>query len=189
MQTLQDEKIVELFWNREEAAIWESERQYGKYCYAIAFHVLRAREDSDECVNDTWLRAWNAIPPQRPKLLQAFLGRITRNLAFDRFRAWKTGKRGSGEILLVLEELEECVPAAQDTEETVEDWELERVLGRFLQSLPERDCGIFLERYWYSKSVREISRGYSLKESSIKSCLFRSREKLRVFLEEEGVRL
>ena len=112
-----DNKILDLYWGRDETAITESDKQYGKYCYSIAYRILSSHEDSEECVNETWLNAWHAIPPQRPDRLSLFLGRITRNLSFDKFRANRTAKRGGGEIVLILDELNACVPSATSTEQ------------------------------------------------------------------------
>lgn len=184
---MKDEEIIELYWNRNESAISESERQFGGYCYSIAYNILNNKEDSDECVNDTWLKAWKAIPPQRPNKLSLFLGRITRNLSFDKFKARKTKKRGEGEMMLVLEELDECIPLVSNVEKVVLDEELDKIINRFLHTLPERECNIFLARYWYSKSLAEIAQQFSMKENNVKANLFRSRMKLRIYLEKEGV--
>lgn len=184
---MKDEEIIALYWNRNEAAISESARQYGGYCYSIAYHILNSKEDSDECVNDTWLKAWNAMPPHRPHRLSLFLGRITRNLSFDKSRAGKARKRGGGEIALVLEELDECVPSASDVEGTVMDEELDKMINRFLHTLPERECDIFLGRYWYGEPLAEIAGMFFMKENNVKASLFRSRMKLKAYLEKEGV--
>ena len=128
---MRDTEIIALYWNRDERAITETTESYGNYCYSMAFHILHDKEDSDECVNDTWFRAWNAIPPQRPKRLAIFLGTITRNLSFDKWKHKNAIKRGSGEMELALDELVECVPTGQSTEEAVEAAELERMLNQF----------------------------------------------------------
>lgn len=186
-RSLKDTEILDLYWAREERAISESQNTYGNYCYSIAWRILHTREDSDECVNDTWLRAWNAIPPSRPNRLALFLGTITRNLSLDRWKERHAVKRGRGEMVVALDELAECVPDARGTEEAVEAAELERLLNRFLRTLPERECNVFLRRYWYVEEYAEIARRYGMKLNTVKTSLFRTRAKLREYLEGEGV--
>lgn len=184
---LRDTDIIRLYWDRNEQAIAETAESYGKYCYSIAFHILHDKEDSDECVNDTWFRAWNAIPPQRPKRLAIFLGTITRNLSFDKWKHKNALKRGSGEMELALDELAECVPAVHSTEEAVEAAELERLLNQFLHTLPEKECSIFLRRYWYVEEYSEIAKSYGMNLNTVKTSLFRTRKKLKDYLEQEGI--
>lgn len=184
---MQDSDILNLYWERNEQAITETQKTYGNYCYSIAYHILRDREDSDECVNDTWFRAWNAIPPKRPNRLELFLGTITRNLSFDRWKHKNALKRGSGDMELALDELVECVPAVQSTEEAVEAAELERLINEFLHTLPKKECNVFLRRYWYVEEYSEIAGRYGMKLNSVKTSLFRTRAKLRDYLEQEGV--
>lgn len=184
---MQDEEIVDLFWERKERAIEETQRSYGKYCFSIAYNILRDDRDSEECVNDTWLRAWNVIPPKRPERLSIFLGTITRNLSFDKWKYKNADKRGSGIMEAELEELLECVPSAQSTEEVVEAAELERSINRFLHTLPEKECNIFLRRYWYVEEYHEIAGRYRMNLNSVKTSLFRTRKKLKRYLEQEGV--
>ena len=182
-----DAKILDLYWEREEQAIYESQKAYGKYCYHVAWSILYSKEDSDECVNDTWLRAWNAIPPKRPGKLALFLGTITRNLSLDRWKERRAMKRGKGEMELALDELAECLPDAHNTEAEAEAAELERLVNDFLQRLPERECNIFLRRYWYVEEYSDIARRYDMKLNTVKTSLFRTRGKLREYLEREGV--
>ena len=184
---MRDTEILDLYWAREERAISETQLSYGSYCYSIAWHILYDREDSDECVNDTWLRAWNAIPPKRPSRLAVFLGTITRNLSLDRWKEKHTMKRGNGEIMLALDELAECVPDVRNTEAEAESAELERMLNDFLHTLPERECNVFLRRYWYVEEYGEIARRYGMKLNTVKTSLFRTRAKLREYLEREGI--
>lgn len=184
---MRDAEILDLYWARDEQAIEETQRSYGKYCHSIAYHILHDREDSDECVNDTWLRAWNAIPPGRPERLALFLGTITRNLSFDRWKRKKAKKRGGGEMELALDELMECVPSSHSTEEAVEAAELERLIDEFLHTLPERECSIFLRRYWYVEEYSEIARRFRMNLNTVKTSLFRTRIKLREYLEQEGI--
>lgn len=184
---MKDAEIVDLYWARDERAIGETQERYGGYCYSIAWHILYDREDADECVNDTWLRAWNAMPPGRPGRLALFLGTITRNLSLDRWKGKRTRKRGGGEMELALEELAECIPDARSTEDAVATAELERLIDAFLHSLPEKDCNIFLRRYWYVEEYAEIAERYALKLGTVKTSLFRTRNKLKRYLEKEGI--
>lgn len=186
---LEDCAIIDLYWAREEQALTETAEKYGGMCHSIAYHILQNRQDTEECVNDTWLRAWNAMPPQRPTVLSAFLSRITRNLSLDRYKAGRAGKRGGGQMTLALEELGECIPAESSVEEAVQLQELTAVLDRFLRELPEKECCLFLRRYWYVNSTREIAERYQMAEGSVKSTLHRVRKKLKVCLEQEGIEL
>lgn len=133
---MDDTKIIDLFWMRSESAISETANKYGSYCHLIAFRILHNDRDSEECVNDTWLGAWNAMPPKRPTVLSTFLGRITRNLSLDRWKQYNAKKRGSGEITVALEELQECIPAPVGVETTLDDMALADTLSRFILSLP-----------------------------------------------------
>ena len=184
---MEDNQIIALFWARDEKALTETEQKYGSYCRTIAYNILQSREDSEECVNDTWLRAWNAMPPQRPNILQAFLGKITRNLSLDRYKLGRAAKRGGGQTDVALEELEQCIPAGGNVEEAVALNELSRLLDDFLRTLPERECCIFLRRYWFVDSTADIARRYKMPEGSVKSGLYRTRQKLRDYLEKAGV--
>lgn len=184
---MEDAAIIDLYWAREERALSETETKYGSYCRSIAHNILHSREDTEECVSDTWLRAWNAMPPQRPSVLSAFLGRITRNLSFDRCRKQTAEKRGGGSVMLALDELSECVPSRASVEGELEQKELAAVIDRFLRTLPARECDIFMRRYWYVDSVQTIAARYDMKENTAKSVLFRTREKLRRYLAAEGI--
>lgn len=186
-KTVQDHQIVQLYWDRAEDAIAQSEQKYGGYCYAIAQNLLGVREDSEECVSDTWLNAWQAMPPQRPARLAAFLGRITRNLALDRWRRTVAAKRGAGQTALLLEELAECLPAPGGAEDWLDERELTALLDRFLAGLAPQTRLIFLRRYWYGCPVRQIAADCGLTESKVKMTLLRTREKLRTVLEKEGI--
>ena len=186
---MEDSKIIDLYWARNEQALTETDLKYGSLCRTIAYNILHNTEDSEECVNDTWLRAWHTMPPQRPSVLQAFLGKITRNLSLDRYKAARAEKRGGGQLPLALAELGDCIPAAGSVEETLEMQEITRALDRFLRSIPERDCCIFLRRYWFVDSTREIAKRYDLAEGTVKSVLHRTRSKLKHWLEQEGIAL
>lgn len=183
---MEDHAIVDLYWSRDPEAIRQTGEKYGGYCRAIARNILSDRRDAEECVNDTWLGAWNAMPENRPGLLAPFLGKITRNLALTRWRAARAEKRGGGELPLVLDELSECVSSA-DTLQTLEAAELENEINRFLGTLPERECGVFLRRYWFTEPMADIARRYGMRENTVRTSLFRSREKLRRYLEKEGL--
>ncbi len=185
--TMEDSQIIDLYWARSEQAVQETDTKYGGYCRAIAHNILKSLEDSEECVADTWLRAWNAMPPQRPSVLSAFLGRITRNLSFDRYKAARAEKRGGDSFPAALDELSECVPAMGGVEQTMDERELGRAIDRFLRTVPEKQCSLFLRRYWYAESISQIAARYSMKENTVKSVLFRTREQLRAFLQKEGI--
>jgi len=156
---MEDSNIIELYWERNDDAISESAKRYGRYCKKIANNILHSREDADECVNDTWLGAWKAIPPHRPDNLSTFLGKITRNLSYNKFKSMYADKRGGGEIPVVLDELYECIPSSSSVEDEVEMAELETIINQFLHSLPELPCNVFLWRYCFVESISEIARG------------------------------
>ena len=183
---MEDHAIVDLYWSRNPEAIRRTGEKYGAYCRAIARNILPDRRDAEECVNDTWLNAWNAMPENRPSLLAPFLGKITRNLAFTRWRAGRAEKRGGGELPLVLDELAECV-SGEDTLQAVEAVELEETVNLFLRTLPERECSVFLRRYWFTEPAADIAKRYGMREATVRTSLFRSREKLRRYLEKEGL--
>lgn len=186
-EPVNDAEIIELYFARDEQAIVSTQEKYGKYCYSIALNILFDREDSEECVNDTWMRTWNAIPPQRPNKLQIFLGTITRNLAFDRYKSKRAQKRGGGTMEVALDELSECIPSTDTIENLVVADELEQILHRFLRSLPEKECNVFLRRYWYVEEYQEIANRYRIKLNTVKTILFRVRGKLKAYLEQEGI--
>lgn len=183
---MEDNIIVELYWQKNENAINETSRKYGAYCFAIADNILHNKEDSEECVNDTWLKAWNAMPPQRPTKLQMFLAKITRNLSFNRFNARSAEKRGGGEIILVLDELAECIACETDVASEYEVKELGQSIRMFVHMLPERDGNIFVRRYFFAESVTEISKRYGLTDNHTMVILSRIRKKLKTHLTKEG---
>jgi len=186
---MEDCQIVDLYWRRDGEAIAETNIRYGKYCYTIAWNILSDIQDAEECVNDTWMGAWNAMPVHRPDRLAPFLGKITRSLAFNKSKAKSAGKRGGGELSLALDELEICVPCSSSAEQCVQDAELERLVNQFLYTLPKKDCNIFLRRYWYVEPLTVIAKKYNLKLNTVKTSLYRSRIKLKSYLEKEGVSL
>ena len=184
---MKDEEIVALYWQRNEDAIQETSQKYGAYLTKIAHNVLSNPEDSEECVNDTYLRVWEAIPPQCPEKLSTFLGKITRNLALNRYKYYLREKRGNGQTALVIDEINECIPALNSTEEAVEEQLLVELLNQFLYSLPVQKRKIFLRRYWYMSSIQEIAKDYGFSESKVKMILLRTRNKLKQVLEKEGI--
>lgn len=186
---MDDSSIVQLYWQRDEKAIEASEEKYGGYCHKIAWNILQSKEDAEECVADTWMGAWRAMPPHRPQRLATFLGKITRNLSCNRLNAQMAVKRGGGEITLVLDELLECIPASNTVEKTIEDEQLGQAMNTFLYTLPERECNVFLRRYWYVESFEEIANRYHLKAGNVKMIVSRVRRKLRNYLEKEGFTL
>ncbi len=183
---MEDRQIVELYWQRNADAIIETNNQYGAYCFTIADNILHNKEDSEECVNDTWLNAWNAIPPQKPSRLQMFLAKITRNISFNRFNARTAEKRGGGEIVLVLDELEECLASGSDVESIYEAKELGQCIQLFVRRLPERDGNVFVRRYFFTEPVSMIATRYGLSENYVMVILSRTRKKLKTYLMKEG---
>lgn len=184
---MDDTEIIALFFARSEDAISRTAQKYGDYCRAIAGSILRSREDCDECLQDVWYRAWESIPPSKPQSLRAYLGCLTRNLAISRWRRERSKKRGGREFLLSLEELGDCVPAQDDPAAVLDRLALTQALRRFLAAQRETDRRIFLQRYWYFRSVREIAQSLGLTESSVKISLYRGRKALRRLLEQEGI--
>ncbi len=186
---MEDHKIIDLYWQRSENAIGETSAKYGGYCKSISVNILQSNEDAEECVNDTYLHAWRAIPPDRPSAFRVWLGRITRNLSLDRYKRARAQKRGGGEVELLLSELEGCIPAPGGVEKTLEDREIAALIGRFLQGQKQLSRLVFLRRYYYADSVGQIARRFGMGESGVKSNLFRTRNALKAYLESEGIAL
>jgi len=186
---MEDKQIIKLYFARAESAIEETANKYGKYCHVIAYNILYNDEDSEECVNDTYLKAWNVMPPQCPNILSAFLGKITRNLALDKYRYNNRKKRGGSQIAFALEELEDCIPAKNTVEQAIEDEALVEVLNNFLEGLAEENRKFFMQRYWYMRTIREIATEYGVSESKVKMVLMRCRNQLKQILEQEGIAL
>ena len=182
---MDDNEIVELYWKRSEKAITETSKKYSNYCHYISYNILHNDEDVKECLNDTYLRAWNAIPPERPTYLASFLGKITRNLSLNRYKQNTTKKRGFGQTELALSELEDCIPAKSDVEQTIDEMILVETLNNFLAALPKINRMIFVRRYWYLSKINDIAEEYSMSESKVKSMLFRTRNELKKHLEKE----
>ena len=183
---MEDSQIIELYWQKNTDAISETAGKYGAYCFAIADNILHNPEDSEECVNDTWLHAWNAIPPQKPKVLRMFLAKITRNLSIDRYNARNAAKRGGGEIALILDELGECLGGGADTEAAYEAKELRQCIQRFVRALPERDGNVLVRRYFFAEPIADIAKRYGLTENHVTVMLSRMRKKLKAYLLKEG---
>lgn len=183
---MDDDKIVELFWQRSESAIRETEKKYGRYIRYIAYRILVNHEDAKECENDVYLKTWNNIPPDRPNILSAFLAKITRNLALDRYDKLHTKKRGAGQVDMVLEELSDCIPDSDSASDFADEFALSEVISKFLHTLPEQTCNIFVRRYWYMSTNREIASLYHISETNVGSILHRTRILLKEYLEKEG---
>lgn len=182
---LEDEKILALYWARDAAAIEETGAKYGERLLCLSSRMLHIREDAEECVNDTYLGAWNAIPPTWPAHFFAFLAKLCRNLACNRLDWLHAGKRHA-EVVPLTEELAACVPGTDGAREQ-EMRELGALLSAFLRSLPQESRLFFLRRYWFMDSVKDIAARYAVSESRVKTSLFRTRGKLRAYLEKEGV--
>ncbi len=183
---MEDKEIVSLYWERNETALSETALKYGNYCKSIAKNILGNEEDAMECVNDTYFKAWNSIPPHRPKILSTYLGKITRNLSFDRFRRNAAQKRGGGELALVLDELAECVSGKDSTEQAFEAKELAQTINAFLDSLSKEKCDLFLCRYWYALPIAEIAGRFGMTQGHVSVTLNRLRKQLRTYLTERG---
>lgn len=186
---MKDTSIVALYWRRDEQAIAESAAKYGAYCHSIANNILRSRRDAEECVNDTWLHAWNAMPPHRPSVLRTFLGKITRHLSFDLYKRQRRQKRGGGEFELVLDELAEIVSGQEDPENEILKRELADEIDRYLNTLPEEKRNLFILRYWYADSIPDIAGRCGMSENHVSVTLSRIRRRLREHLEERGYAL
>ena len=186
---MNDAEIVLLYWERNEQAIPATAEKYENYCTTIARNILGNREDAEECVNDTYLHAWNAMPPHRPAILATFLGKITRNLSLNRFRHNTADKRGGGALPAVLDELSELVSGGDDVEQAFHTGELVKAIDAFLDTLsPEKRC-IFVRRYWYTDSISDIAVRFGMKDGAVTMTLSRLRKKLHSYLEERGFEL
>jgi len=180
---VEDMTILDLYWKRDEDAISQTEKKYGRYCHSIAYNILFSDEDAEECVNDTYLKVWNSIPPERPRIFKSFIGRITRNLALDRYDYNTAEKRGGTSV--ILSELDECIP--DTSEDSADDLALSAAINSFLASLSQRTRTVFMQRYFYACSVKQISESVGMTEVNVKVTLLRTRAKLRAHLEKEGI--
>lgn len=183
---MEDERIIAMLWARDENAIAALQQKYKAYCFAIAMRVLCDVQDAEEVLNDTWLAAWNSIPPYTPQKLAAFVGKLTRNTALKKYRTHTAQKR-SNAVTVSLEELQECVPTEHTAEDLLQERELSGIIDRFLRAQPVHVRRIFVRRYWYFDSVSEIAARYNCSESRVKMILLRTRAKLADYLKKEGV--
>ena len=183
---MQDKDIIALYFARNEDAISATADKYGPYCYTVAHNIVPVHEDAEECVNDTWLAAWESIPPKVPDILKLFLAKITHSKAINLWKMKTAKKRGADEVTLVLDELAEVVSGGNDPAEDVLAGQLSESIDTFLHSLPQRDRQLFVRRYFYTEPVREIARSAGLTESNVSVVLHRTRGKLKAHLEKEG---
>lgn len=186
---MDDESIIKLYLERSEDAIIETAKKYSGYCRYISNNILHNNEDAEECVNDTYLSAWNSIPPKHPDHLAGYLGKITRNHSLNKYKQYTAAKRGKGDITLVLSELEECTAATEDVESTIDEMILIDALDHFLEKLPKIKRMVFVRRYWYLSTIKDIGMQYGISESKVKSMLFRTRNDLKNYFEKEGIYL
>ena len=184
---MEDSKIMELYWRREEQAIEETRIAYGGKLLPLSERILQNRQDAEENVSDTYLRAWQTIPPERPRYFLAFLQRICRNLAFDRLD-WRQAEKRNGQLVALTAELEQCIPDTRQ-ELQIESRQIRALLEAFLRELPKQSRILFLRRYLYGDSISEIAQRYGLGESKVKMQLLRTRKRLHTFLEQEGMAL
>ena len=184
---MEDKQIVDLYWERSEIAILETSKKYGKMCYSIAYKILRNNEDSEECLNDTYMGAWNSMPTNRPNVLTAFLAKITRTLSINKYVYNSAQKRGGGESTLALDELTNHIQSADNTETIINEIHLSRVLNEFLDSLSERNHDIFLSRYWENSTIAEIADMYGMNQNTVKTALHRMKEAFREILINEEI--
>lgn len=183
---MEDAKIIRMFLERKEEGIKELERKYKRYCQTIAHNILSSQEDADECVNDTYLAVWNSIPPNRPNNLMAYLGKITRNLALDKREKQKAAKR-EAKALILIEEIAEVFVNEQDA--LTDEIALREAINKFLKQLPKEKRVLFMRRYFFFDSVKEIAKAEKVSEGQIKTALFRIRLELKDYLLEEGITL
>ena len=186
---MEDREIIALYTARSEDAIAATDEQYGDYCRSIAMRILHNELDAEECVSDTWWHTWSVIPPQAPSCLRTFLGTITRRLSLDRYEKRMTQKRGAGEVPLLLDELADCIPTAENGDTQTEAIVIRDTLDRFLTQLPARERWLFLRRYWFADSVEELARTVHMRENAVCVTLHRTRRKLKTALEKEGIAL
>lgn len=184
---MDDKAILDLYWARSEKAISETDTKYGAYCFCIAYNILNNREDSEESVSDTYLAAWNSMPPKRPAVLSAFLGKITRYISLDHWKKRSRLKRGGGEVELCLEELEDCVSGRESTEDKIIRKETIAAVNQFLSTLSEAERKVFLCRYWYLESVKDIADRFGFSPNRTSVLLRRVRQKLNAHLAKEGL--
>lgn len=186
---MDDAHLIALYWQRSESAIAETAAKYGGYCYTIAYRILANPQDSEECVNDTYFKLWESIPPTYPRIFSAFIGKITRRLALNRYAYLTAAKRGGGQVPLALDELSECIPDHNTPAKLAQEQELTQAINAFLHTLSPEVRKIFLQRYWALMPIREIASLYGLTEGKVKMTLLRTRAKFKQHLQKEGITL
>ena len=184
---MEDKQIVDLYWEKDENAIKQTQEKYGNYCFSIANNILHNNEDSQEVLNDTYMAAWEAMPPHRPLILSTFLGKITRRLSINKWRFNNAEKRGGGQIQLSFDELSECIADDRSIKEELDAKLLAESIDEFLSTLKENERKVFVCRYWYFDSVADIAKSFTYTHSKVKMMLKRTRDKLREHLEKEGI--
>lgn len=184
---MDDTSIIALFFSRDEEAIVQSDVKYGQYCKSISFNILNDHLDAEECTNDTYLQAWNTIPPTKPNCLKAYLGRIVRNISLNKYKAKLTQKRKSDELSIAYDELENIFASNQSIDEHIDEMHLRDLIEKFLDEQTSENRKIFIARYWYFEPIIEIATKLCISESKTKMSLLRMRNSLRNFLEQEGV--
>ena len=182
---MEDAGILALYFARDEQALAETQKKYGPSLFSVSYQILRCQQDAEECVNDTYIRAWNAIPPTKPTFLGAFLLKITRNLSLSYYKAARAAKRGGGQVEALTQELSDCVTGSPEL--LLEAAELSRLLDKFLRTLPQKERCVFLRRYWYCDSISDIAAQCHMASGTVKSSLHRTRGKLKRYLQEEGI--
>ena len=183
---MQDKEIISLFFSRDQKALSEVSQKYGAYCYSLAFNIVLQHEDAEECVNDTWLSAWNSIPPQKPDILKYFLAKITRSKAIDRLKKYRAKKRGADEVAVVLEELSDCIEGGFNPQQEILNCELSNIINAFLSTIPIRDRQLFVRRYFYTESINDIASKAGMNNNNVSVSLHRTRAKLKDHLKKEG---
>ncbi|MBR6526409.1 MAG: RNA polymerase sigma factor [Lachnospiraceae bacterium] len=186
---MEDTKIVQMYWDRDSDAIVHTADKYGAYLRTIAVNIIGSHEDAEECVNDTYMSAWRAMPPHRPMILSTFLGKITRNLSFNRYKQIHADKRGGSQIPYVLDELAECIAGTGSVEQTLEYDQLVATIDTFLDTLSTEKRVMFVRRYWYNDSMADIAGRFGKREKTVSKSLERIRRDLRHYLEERGYRV
>jgi len=181
-----DARIVELYWDRSETAVVETQKKYGRYCFSIAYNILFSEQDAVECVNDAYINAWRSIPPHKPSCLRTFLGRLTRNISLNRYNRNRAQKRYAN-TELALDELAEVIPDPNSEAVESDNMVLKEAINGFLETLPKKTRIIFVRRYWYLSPIKNIADAFGLSESNVKSILFRTRSKFKAHLEKEGI--
>ena len=185
---MDDKQIIELYFERNEQAIKETQNKYGAFCHRIAMNILGIYEDAEECVNDTYYSVWKQIPPTVPEVFKVYLGRITRNLSISRFRAMRAKKRYSS-MEIMLSELSDCVPSSSNVEQTIEVIQLSDYISEWLDSLQEEDCALFVRRYWFGDEVQELAKKCGITAAKMAQRMLRLRKSLKAALEQKGVAL